>query len=463
MRTTPAYSVRLLVELSHQPGVLGRFATAVGEVGGNITKLQSLEFNDDRVVREFVVDAESEEHVARICSTLGSMEGFTILEAKDLTFHIHEGGKLDIVGRFPLDDTDMLSMAYSPGVARVSTAIAEDPSLAWEYTGRSNMVAVISDGTAVLGLGDIGPLGAMPVMEGKAMLFKEFANINAVPLIMETGEIDTIVDHIAAFAPSFGGINLEDISAPRCFEIEARLRERLDIPVFHDDQHGTAIVALAALKNAAKVTGRELTTLRMVILGAGAAGTAIARTLLQAGVKDIVMFDSRGALHMGREGLNAEKGWAAKHTNPRQVSGSLSEVIVGADAFIGVSGPNLLNRDQVLTMSEKPIVFALANPTPEIMPDEIADVGGVIATGRSDFPNQINNVLAFPGVFRGALDARATCITEGMQIAAANAIADAVGADLAFDHVVPPVLDRSVAGKVGKAVAEQARKEGVCR
>ena len=463
MRTTPAYSVRLLVELSHQPGVLGRFATAVGEVGGNITKLQSLEFNDDRVVREFVVDAESEEHVARICKTLGSMEGFEILEAKDLTFHIHEGGKLDIVGRFPLDDTDMLSMAYSPGVARISTAIAENPDLAWDYTGRGNVVAVVSDGTAVLGLGDIGPLGAMPVMEGKAMLFKEFANINAIPLIMDTSDIDEVVDAIAAFAPSFGGINLEDFSAPRCFEIEARLRERLDIPVFHDDQHGTAIVALAALQNALKITDRTLAGLKVVMMGAGAAGTAIAKMLLRAGVEDIVMFDSRGALHKGREGLNAEKTWAAENTNPRQLGGTLTEVIVGADAFIGVSGPHLLRREQVLAMADKPIVFALANPTPEIMPDEIDDVGGVIATGRSDFPNQINNVLAFPGVFRGALDARATCITEGMQLAAANAIAASVGDNLAFDHVVPPVLDRSVAGKVGEAVAEQARKEGVCR
>ena len=463
MHTTPAYSVRLLVKLYHQPGVLGRFATALGAAGGNITKLRSFEVVGESVTREFVVDARDEEHVAFLMETLGDLDGVEILEAADMTFHIHRGGKLDVVGRFPLEDNDTLSMAYTPGVARVSSAIADDPAKAWRYTGRGNLVAVISDGTAVLGLGDIGPLGAMPVMEGKAMLFKEFANINAMPIVLDTTDTEEIIKTVANLAPTFGGINLEDISAPRCFEIEERLKAMLDIPVFHDDQHGTAIVCLAALQNACKLTGRTLADLKVVMVGAGAAGVAIAKILRGAGASDIISVDRHGAIFEGRGDLTGGKIWLAEKTNPRRISGDLSEAIVGADVFIGVSGPGILSREQVVSMAPDPIIFALANPTPEIMPELIQDVAGIIATGRSDYPNQINNVLAFPGVFRGALDAGATSVTENMKLAAAQAIAEAVGDELAADHIVPAALDRSVSVAVAVAVATQARIDGVCR
>lgn len=417
----------------------------------------------DAITREFVVDARDEQHVQDLIETLGDLDGVEILEADDMTFHIHLGGKLRVEGTVALDDNDMLSMAYSPGVARVSSAIDADPALAWKYTGRGNLVAVISDGSAVLGLGDIGPLAAMPVMEGKAMLFKEFADINAVPIVLDTTDVDAIVETIAHIAPSFGGINLEDFSAPRCFEIEDRLRERLDIPVFHDDQHGTAIVALAALQNACKLTGRDLSQLKVVMVGAGAAGVAIAKILKNAGAEDIVAADRHGAIYAGRDNLTGGKVWLAAETNPRGVTGDLSEAIAGADVFIGVSGPGILSREQVESMSPDPIIFALANPTPEIRPEEIKDIAGIIATGRSDYPNQINNVLAFPGIFRGALDSGATKVTENMKVAAAKAIAAAVGDELSADHIVPPALDRSVAKSVAAAVADQARLDGVCR
>ncbi len=463
MHTTPAYSVRLLVKLYHEPGVLGRFATAVGEAGGNITKLRSLDVSGASVTREFVVDASDEQHVKDLIATIGDLDGVEIIEAADMTFHIHKGGKLEVVGRFALDDTDMLSMAYTPGVARVSAAIAEDESKAWQYTGRGNLVAVVSDGTAVLGLGDIGPLGALPVMEGKAMLFKEFANINSVPIVLDTTDTEEIIRTVAAIAPSFGGINLEDISAPRCFEIEDRLRDMLDIPVFHDDQHGTAIVTLAALQNACKLTGRALSDLRVVMVGAGAAGVAIAKILKNAGASHIVSVDRHGAIYAGRDHLDGGKVWLAAETNPRRVTGDLDAAIRDADVFIGVSAPGILSREQVESMSHKPIIFALSNPTPEIRPELISDIAGIIATGRSDYPNQINNVLAFPGVFRGALDAGAESVTENMKVAAAEAIAAAVGDELSATHIVPFALDRTVAKAVAKAVGDQARMDGVCR
>ncbi len=461
--TTAAFSVRLVVRLHHLPGTLGRFATAVGELGGNITKLSGFEVGGDSITREIVVDAESEDHANAIVLGLSDMEGVEILESDDIVFHLHRGGKLDVVPRFPLRDRDDLSVAYTPGVARVCLAIAADESLAWKYTGRATTVAVVSDGTAVLGLGDIGPLASLPVMEGKAMLFKEFGDVDAFPVVLSTTDPDEIIETVTRLAPSFGGVNLEDIAAPACFVVEEALREALDIPVFHDDQHGTAIVVLAALDNACRLTERRMRHLRVVIAGAGAAGVAIAKILTNAGVPDIVVTDSKGAVYEGREEFSHGKAWLAEHTNPRGITGGLEEAMVGADCFIGVSRPNIVTRAEVESMAAQPLVFALSNPDPEIVPEEIGDIAGVIATGRSDYPNQINNVLAFPGIFRGALDAGATAITESMKLAAADAIAATVRDDLRVDRIVPEAMDRSVAPAVAEAVIRAAVRAGVCR
>ncbi|MCE0539633.1 NADP-dependent malic enzyme [Kineosporia rhizophila] len=376
-------------------------------------------------------------------------------------FALHRGGKIETVARTPLRDRADLSLAYTPGVAEVCLAIAAEPGLLDVYTGRGNTVAVVSDGTAVLGLGDIGPGAAMPVMEGKALLFKHFGGVDAVPICLDTTDPDEIVETVARLAPTFGGINLEDISAPRCFEIEARLRERLDLPVFHDDQHGTAVVVLAALRNAAQVTGRELAGLRVVVAGAGAAGVAIAGILRGAGIGDIVVCDSRGILSSGRPGLNGHKAALAEVTNPQGLSGGLAEAMAGADVYIGVSGGQVPEA-AVASMAPGAFVFALANPTPEVHPELAARHASVVGTGRSDYPNQINNVLAFPGIFRGALDVRATAITEGMKLAAAAAIAACVEHPTAGE-VVPDVFDTRVAPAVAAAVAQAARDEGVAR
>ncbi len=365
-------------------------------------------------------------------------------------FRAHEGGKLGVHATQQLRGREDLALLYTPGVAEVSLAIAADPSLSTRYTGRGNTVAVISDGTAVLGLGDIGPLAAMPVMEGKAVLFKHFAGIDAVPVVMESGTVEELVDAIARIAPSYGGINLEDISAPRCFEIEEQLKERLDIPVFHDDQHGTAIVVLAGLHNAVRVLGRRLEDLRVVVAGAGAAGVAVTRLLQRAGVRDVVVCDSRGIVHPAREDLAGHKRRLAVSTNPRGLAGPLATALDGADCYIGVSG-GTVPEEQVATMAPGGIVFALANPTPEVHPDVAHRHAAVVATGRSDFPNQINNVLAFPGIFRGALDAGGTQITEAMKLAAARAIA-ALVEEPAVDRIVPSVFDPGVADAVAAAV-----------
>ncbi|WP_434093986.1 NAD(P)-dependent malic enzyme [Nonomuraea pusilla] len=380
----------------------------------------------------------------------------------DPAFALHRGGKIEIRSTIPVRDADDLSLAYTPGVAKVCTAIAETPSLVNDYTWVSNVVAVVSDGTAVLGLGDIGPAAAMPVMEGKALLFKEFGGVDAVPICLDCTDVDALVETVVRLAPSFGGINLEDISAPRCFEVEARLRDLLDIPVFHDDQHGTAIVALAALKNAARLTGRALGDLRAVVAGAGASGVAVSRILLEAGIGDIAVADSKGIIHEGRDGLNDVKRALARDTNRAGHSGSTEQALAGADVFVGLSG-STVSEQAVASMAPGSIVFALSNPNPEIAPDVAARHATVVATGRSDFPNQINNVLAFPGVFRGALDVRATAITENMKVAAANALAAVVGDDLAADYVIPSPFDRRVAAAVTAAVADQARADGVAR
>ncbi|MER6001916.1 NADP-dependent malic enzyme [Nonomuraea sp. NPDC052116] len=380
----------------------------------------------------------------------------------DPAFALHRGGKLEVRSTVPVRDADDLSLAYTPGVARVCTAIAETPALVNDYTWVSNVVAVVSDGTAVLGLGDIGPSAAMPVMEGKALLFKQFANVDAVPICLDCTDVDALVETVVRLAPSFGGINLEDISAPRCFEVEDRLRELLDIPVFHDDQHGTAIVVLAALQNAARLTGRSLGDLRAVVAGAGASGVAVSRILLEAGIGDIAVADSKGMIYAGREGLNPVKEALARDTNRAGHTGSTEDALAGADVFVGLSG-STVSEAAIASMAPDAIVFALSNPTPEVHPEVAARHAKVVATGRSDFPNQINNVLAFPGVFRGALDVRASAITENMKVAAANALAGVVGDDLSPTYVIPSPFDERVAPAVTAAVAAQARADGVAR
>ena len=381
----------------------------------------------------------------------------------DPAFALHRGGKIEIGLTVPLEGRDDLSLAYTPGVAKICTAIAEEPDLVYDYTWMSRTVAVVTDGTAVLGLGDIGPRAALPVMEGKAMLFKHFGGIDAVPVCLDVTDTDELVETIVRLAPAFGGINLEDISAPRCFEVERRVQERLDIPVFHDDQHGTAIVVLAALRNAARLTGRTLGDLRVVVSGAGAAGIAVSKMVLEAGIGDLAVADSKGMVHVDRTDLNDEKRLFATISNRGAFTGSLEDALAGADVYLGLSSGRV-SPDAVAAMAPDSIVFSMANPTPEIHPDDARRAGArVIATGRSDFPNQINNVLAFPGVFKGAMQVRASRVTEGMKQAAAVALADLVGDDLHEECVIPSVFDPRVAGAVADAVAAAARSEGVAR
>jgi malate dehydrogenase (oxaloacetate-decarboxylating) len=380
----------------------------------------------------------------------------------DPAFILHQGGKLEVRSTISVRNKDDLSLAYTPGVARVCSAIAENPELAYEYTWTPRVVAVVTDGSAVLGLGDIGPAASMPVMEGKALLFKEFAGLDSVPIALATTDTDEIIETVIRLAPSFGGINLEDISAPRCFEIEDRLRAALSIPVFHDDQHGTAIVVLAALRNAAKLIGKELSELRAIVAGAGASGVAVSRILLNAGIGDIAVSDSKGLIYEGRDGLNPVKRSLAADSNKTGLKGSTEEALRGAHVFIGLSG-GTVTEEAIASMADDAMVFALSNPTPEIHPEVARKHARVVATGRSDFPNQINNVLAFPGIFRGALDVRAHSITEGMKLAAAEALAAVVGDDLTADYVIPSPFDERVAPAVIEAVSEQARKEGVNR
>ncbi|MFG2353799.1 NADP-dependent malic enzyme [Streptomyces sp. NPDC048521] len=384
------------------------------------------------------------------------------LDSFDPAFALHRGGKMAVQATVPIRDKDDLSLAYTPGVARVCTAIAEQPELVNDYTWKSSVVAVVTDGTAVLGLGDIGPQASLPVMEGKAILFKQFGGVDAVPIALDCTDVDDIVETVVRLAPSFGGVNLEDISAPRCFEIERRLQERLDIPVFHDDQHGTAVVTLAALRNAARLSGREIGQLRAVISGAGAAGVAIAKMLVEAGIGDVAVADRKGVVSADRADLTPVKRELASFTNKAGLTGTLEDALAGADVFIGVSGGTVAEA-AVASMAEGAFVFAMANPNPEIHPEVAHKYAAVVATGRSDFPNQINNVLAFPGIFAGALQVRATRITEGMKIAAAEALASVVGDDLAADYVIPSPFDERVAPAVTAAVAAAARAEGVAR
>ncbi len=458
------YSITLDVTLDNVPGVLGRLCSAIGEAGGNIFAIEGFVAKGRELERDIVVNCSDVEHQQQVVAAVEAVDGVTLEEWHDRTFRMHEGGKIEVLPLLPVSDQDDLSMAYTPGVARVCNAIAADEALADEYTIRKNTVAIVSDGTAVLGLGDIGPKGAMPVMEGKALLFKEFAGVDAFPICLDVSSPEEIIETVIRLAPTFGGVNLEDIAAPGAFQVEEALKEALDIPVFHDDQHGTAVVTLAAVENALRITGKKMENLSIVISGVGAAGVAIGKILLGAGAGEIVGVDSKGAVYDGREGLNAWKQWFAENTNPHGKQGALSDVMAGTDVFIGVSAPDVLTVDDIRNMNDDPIVFAMANPDPEIRPELVGDLVRVMGTGRSDYPNQINNVLAFPGIFRGALDARASDITEGMKLAAAEAIAQSVSdEELTETNIMPSVFDRSVSMRVAEAVAAAAIADGVSR
>jgi malate dehydrogenase (oxaloacetate-decarboxylating) len=444
--------------------VLGSLASAIGEAGGNIFAIEGFVAKGPVLERDIVVNCYSVEHQDQVLATAQAVEGVTVLDHFDRTFRMHEGGKIEVLPLFPVGDKDDLSMAYTPGVARVCTAISNDERLADEYTIRKNTVAIVSDGTAVLGLGDIGPKGAMPVMEGKALLFKEFGDVDAFPICLDVSTPQEIIETVVRLAPTFGGINLEDIAAPGAFEVESALKELLDIPVFHDDQHGTAVVTLAGLVNALKLVDKDIADTRIVVAGMGAAGIAVGKILLGAGAGHIVGVDRAGAVYDGRDNLNSAKQWFAENTNQDRQKGSVGEVLEGADVFIGLSGPGLITPDDVKSMSTDPIVFAMANPDPEILPEQVEGMVAVMATGRSDYPNQINNVLAFPGIFRGALDARASDITGGMNLAAATAIADSIPAEqLSADFIIPSVFDKSVSLRVAEAVFAAAQAEGISR
>jgi len=455
------YRLTIRVELDETAGTLAHLTGAIGEANGIVVAVDAVEIDSGHSVRDIVVDASGKEHWEQIIAAISSVEGAHVIETIDRTFLMHVGGKIEQHNKHPLKTRDDLSMAYTPGVARVCLSIADDEDRAFQYTIKRNTVAVVSDGTAVLGL-----RAAMPVMEGKCCLFKEFAGVDAFPICLDTKDTDEIVRAVTLIAPAFGGINLEDISAPRCFEIEERLKEDLDIPIFHDDQHGTAVVVMAALLNAVKLTGRRMEDLHVLIIGLGAAGIAVTKILLEAGVRHIIGADSRGALHVEREdfldgSMNATKRWFAETTNPDRRTGTPADVIDGADLLIGLSGARVLEANALARMNDDAMVFAMANPTPEVSPEEAAPYVQIMATGRSDYPNQINNVLCFPGIFRGALDVRAPDITESMKMAAARAIAAIVtDEELHEDYIIPSVFNRDVAPAVAAAVADEARASG---
>ncbi|GHG51797.1 malate dehydrogenase [Sinomonas cellulolyticus] len=454
---SPGNSITLRVDAPSRISITSELAAAVATAGAPVTALDISESHHDGVVVDITCNTTSEQHAEEVAAALEALEGVHVKKVSDRTFLMHLGGKLEVVPKVPLRNRDDLSRAYTPGVARVCRAIAENPDDARRLTVKRNTVAVVTDGTAVLGLGDIGPAAALPVMEGKAALFKQFANVDAWPVCLDTKDTEEIIKIVKAIAPVYGGVNLEDIAAPRCFEIEARLREELDIPVFHDDQHGTAIVTLAALVNALKLVGKKIEDVRIVVSGVGAAGNAIIQLLQAQGAKNIIACDRKGAIHAGRELTDAHRVWVAENTNPESFSGTLVEALKGSDVFIGVSAPNLFGPDDVATMAEDAIVFAMANPDPETDPVAAADHAAVVATGRSDFPNQINNVLAFPGVFRGLLDAGVADITPAMLVAAAQAIAARVSdEELNPSFIIPSVFDAHVAQDVAAAIVAAA-------
>ncbi|MHB0912223.1 MAG: malic enzyme-like NAD(P)-binding protein [Armatimonadota bacterium] len=462
---SPSYRITLRVRYANKIGSLAALTAAVAEAGGSLGCVHTVESDRAHVTRDLTVDAASEEHAQAIAKAVRALPGVKVESVTDETFRMHLGGKLEVTPTSPLVSGDDLSMAYTPGVARVSNFVAKDRDQSFNYTIRKNTVAVVSDGSAVLGLGNIGPEGAMPVMEGKAILFKEFGGVDAFPICVSTQDADEIIAVVKAIAPTFGGINLEDISAPRCFAIEEKLREELDIPVFHDDQHGTAAVIIAALLNASKLVNKSTKSMKVVIAGAGAAGVACTKALLNLGIADAIVCDRNGAIHKGRaENMNFAKEWLAENTNKSGFTGSVKEALRGADLFLGVSGPNLLSGEDISTMADGAIVFALSNPVPEVMPEEAAPYVAVMATGRSDYPNQINNVLCFPGLFRGLLDSGATKVVPEMVVAAGRAIASMIQpSDLTPDYIIPSVFDRRVAPAVADAVAKVARDAKVTR
>jgi malate dehydrogenase (oxaloacetate-decarboxylating) len=467
MALTPSasYSLTIRAAIKNRPGMLGRLTSAIGEAGGDIRAVDLVELVKDIIVRDFTINARDEQHGQAIVGAIRQVEGIRIVSVSDRTFLVHLGGKIEIRNKVPLKTRDDLSMAYTPGVARVCLAIREDPERAFALTIKQNTVAIVTDGTAVLGLGDIGPEAALPVMEGKSLLFKEFADVDAFPVCLATKDVDQIVDTVKHIAPVYGGVNLEDISAPRCFAIEERLQQALDIPVFHDDQHGTAVVVLAALLNALRIVRKELGDISVVVCGVGAAGTATIRILRSVGVRRILGVDEHGILAPGRpEPTDAMKRRVAEETNPQDRRGSLADAVQGADVFIGLSVPGVLRTADVKAMARDPIVFAMANPVPEIMPEEALPHVRVMATGRSDYPNQINNVLCFPGFFRGLLDCRATRVSDDMKVAAAQAVASVVSRkELHEEYVIPSVFNKKVATAVARAVVQAAQRGGFAR
>lgn len=454
-----SFSLKIRVEIPNQVGMFASVLQEIAIAGGSLGQIDLIEQTRTTSIRDITVDTASQEHIEKIIHGIQEVPAVKLIEVIDRTVHLHQGGKIKIVSKTPLSAQSDLAMAYTPGVGRICQMIAADPEQVYNLTIKQNTVAIVTDGSAVLGLGNLGPAGALPVMEGKAMLFKEFAGVDAFPVCLDTQDTDAIVETVKRIAPVFGGVNLEDIAAPRCFEIEARLRQELDIPVFHDDQHGTAIVSLAALLNALKWVKKSLSEVRIVINGAGAAGIAVSRLLRIAGAETIWICDSQGLISKSRPNLTPQKQEFAV-----DASGTLADAMQGADVFLGVSVPGVVTPEMVRSMAKDPIVFAMANPIPEIQPELVKGKVAVIATGRSDYPNQINNVLAFPGLFRGALDCRASALTTGMYLAAAQAIASLVPEEeIQAERIVPSVFDQRVATVVAEAVQTAARQEGVAR
>ena len=457
-------SIIVRLKIDNKVGMLASVNRVISEMGGVVGAIDLVGPEDGVLVRDISIFTNDPDHSDKIVESIKKTPGVEFVNFSDRTFLVHLGGKISIRNHIPVKTRDDLSMAYTPGVARICMEINQDPEDAYKLTTKGNTVAVVTDGTAVLGLGNIGPKAAMPVMEGKAMLFKEFADIDAWPICLDTTDTEEIIRIVKAIAPGFGGINLEDIAAPRCFEIEQRLREELEIPVFHDDQHGTAVVTTAALINALKVVGKNVEKIKVIVSGAGAAGIACTKMIMHLGVKNLIVCDSKGAIHSKRTNLNPSKNWLAENSNPEKESGALKEVIAGADVFLGVSAPNIIGQKDVKNMAKDPIVFAMSNPDPEISPEEASPFAAVMATGRSDYPNQINNVLCFPGIFRGALDCRSNTINEEMKLAAAHAIAGVVDdAHLNADYIIPSVFDTTVAKKISESVQAAAFKTGVTR
>jgi malate dehydrogenase (oxaloacetate-decarboxylating) len=462
---TASHSLTIRLAIQNKPGMLGKVTSAIGKGGADIGAIDLVEVGKNTITRDITFKTSGERHGQQVVERLRALEGVGVVNVSDRTFLMHLGGKIEVKGKMAVKTRDDLSMAYTPGVARICMAIHHDPEKAYTLTIKQNTVAVVTDGSAVLGLGDIGPSAAQPVMEGKALIFKEFAGVDAFPICLATKDVDEIVLIVKALAPVFGGINLEDISAPRCFEIEERLQRDLDIPVFHDDQHGTAVVVLGAMINALKLVKKKMSEARFVVTGAGASGIATAKLLMKAGARHIIGCDRAGAIYKGRtENMNSMKEWFAEHTNPRRIKGSAGDALQGADVFIGLSGPGVVSLKDVKAMNKDAIIFAMANPVPEILPEEAGAFVRVMATGRSDYPNQINNSCGFPGIFRGLLDVRARRVNDEMKLAAAHAIAGMVGkGELSEEYITPSMFDPRLVPAVSSAVADAAIRTGVAR